>query len=325
MAAMPSVGRTKQLLAVAVAATFLGVTASSASAADVWMWACHGPGQDAPVDRYAESRGQRPSGDGRDQRQLQRRQRPEAGVLASRPGRVEPAPSCGSRRAQGVSVKQIRVMRRTNGFGGAEQAGNRQRYTLTFDGDVVEERALDSGPRDDLTAVQDFPPTPRPARSPFELTCADACPLPPAARSRVDIVGVAFLVSDANAPTGGAGGNSPVNKVMRMYPNVDDPVGVGLDRVEVTILKPRIGGAAQARARSSSRSGTARSSRPAMPRSTGRSTRSAACSRSRPPLPTTDPTLQGRSRRLPLPRGRRHLGPRRGNRRRAVPAPSDDL
>ena len=43
MAAMPSVGRIKQLSVVALAAAFLGVTASSASANDVWLWACHDP------------------------------------------------------------------------------------------------------------------------------------------------------------------------------------------------------------------------------------------------------------------------------------------
>ena len=44
MAAMPSVGRIKQLSVLGVAtAAVLGFSASSASADDVWLWACHGP------------------------------------------------------------------------------------------------------------------------------------------------------------------------------------------------------------------------------------------------------------------------------------------
>jgi len=47
---MPSIGRVKQLTVLGVAAAILGVTASSASAADneIWFWACHGP-DGAPV------------------------------------------------------------------------------------------------------------------------------------------------------------------------------------------------------------------------------------------------------------------------------------
>jgi len=46
---MPSVGRIKQISVIGIAAAVLGVTASSASAADVWVWACHGPnGQALP-------------------------------------------------------------------------------------------------------------------------------------------------------------------------------------------------------------------------------------------------------------------------------------
>jgi hypothetical protein len=40
---MPSVGRIKQLSVAALAAAFMGITASSASAAPVWLWACHDP------------------------------------------------------------------------------------------------------------------------------------------------------------------------------------------------------------------------------------------------------------------------------------------
>src|SRR5215207_5342701 len=49
VAAMPSIGRIKQVSVVGIAAALLGVTASSASAQDVWLWACHGPsGQALP-------------------------------------------------------------------------------------------------------------------------------------------------------------------------------------------------------------------------------------------------------------------------------------
>src|SRR4051812_32469700 len=49
-AVMPSKGRIRQLSVLGVAAAILGVTASSASAADnqIWFWACHGP-DGAPI------------------------------------------------------------------------------------------------------------------------------------------------------------------------------------------------------------------------------------------------------------------------------------
>ena len=41
---MPSVGRILRVsIAGVVAAASLGISASSASAGDVWLWACHGP------------------------------------------------------------------------------------------------------------------------------------------------------------------------------------------------------------------------------------------------------------------------------------------
>jgi hypothetical protein len=40
---MPSVGRIKKLSVLGIAAVSLGVSANSASAADVWVWNCHGP------------------------------------------------------------------------------------------------------------------------------------------------------------------------------------------------------------------------------------------------------------------------------------------
>ena len=44
MAEMPSVGRILRVsIAGVVAAASLGISASSASAGDVWLWACHGP------------------------------------------------------------------------------------------------------------------------------------------------------------------------------------------------------------------------------------------------------------------------------------------
>ena len=45
---MPSVGRVHTVVVLALTAALLGVTASRASAAaDVWLWACHGPGGEA--------------------------------------------------------------------------------------------------------------------------------------------------------------------------------------------------------------------------------------------------------------------------------------
>jgi hypothetical protein len=43
VAAMPSISRMKKLSVLGVAIATLGVSATSASADDVWLWACHGP------------------------------------------------------------------------------------------------------------------------------------------------------------------------------------------------------------------------------------------------------------------------------------------
>ena len=79
MAAMPSVGRIKQLsVAGVVAAAFLGVSPRARSAGDVWLWACHGPNgqaltEPAPGRPGQTRRGQRSAAAARVRRRGARR------------------------------------------------------------------------------------------------------------------------------------------------------------------------------------------------------------------------------------------------------------
>jgi hypothetical protein len=207
------------------------------------MWACHGPsGQSIATPNSAVTPTfPATAGNGEISAGCSDDSGPQLGFTAA-------DPAAGSRATVtfsppgGVSIKQIRVMRRTSGFGGAEQAGNRQHYTLSFDGVVREERSLDSGPRNDLTdeLVIDVP-QPTSGGVTFQLNCDQATQCPaPAAPVSVDIIGVAFLVSDTDSPSGGTGHNNPVDDAMIMSPTVTDH-GVGLGHAEVTIQAKRGG------------------------------------------------------------------------------------
>jgi len=117
---MPSVGRIKQLSVLGgsvVAALLLSVGTSSASAADVWLWACQGPDGGAVAtskfETFVSNGGQ--AGDTCGSARLS--------LANATPG----TPSSAEIRvgARGVVVKQVRVLRTTHGFGDAPSQATR--------------------------------------------------------------------------------------------------------------------------------------------------------------------------------------------------------
>src|SRR3954454_10921102 len=54
VAAMPSVGLKMKLSVLGVAFAALGVSTSTASASDVWLWACHGP-SGSPINSFGSN------------------------------------------------------------------------------------------------------------------------------------------------------------------------------------------------------------------------------------------------------------------------------
>ncbi len=153
---MPSVGRIKQLSVLGVAIAALGISASSASAAnDVWLWACHGPGgQDLGASSVRSGRG------------LQRRDgsptatRASGGasgglgdgghsaVLSQQAG-GQNQPVDGRSEAfmrldvpPDLTLAKVRLQRQTRGFSGAQQLGNKQSYEV-FAGATGTKRSLE--------------------------------------------------------------------------------------------------------------------------------------------------------------------------------------
>ena len=51
---MPSVGLKMKLSVLGVAFAALGVSTSTASASDVWLWACHGP-SGSPINSFGSN------------------------------------------------------------------------------------------------------------------------------------------------------------------------------------------------------------------------------------------------------------------------------
>jgi hypothetical protein len=251
VAAMPSVGRIKRVSVAGVVATALfGAAASNAAAGDVWMWTCHGPasaqGAREPITAapVVTTRGDGASskvnggcGSGPDAISLGK---PGPAASSSAELNLPDAPNTAGSGSppsilSGLNIKQIRVIRRTRGL---TPAPADQSYALTFDGQILE--TSDKLSADDATynVTGSGPLT-------FKVSCGSTCAEAPATVG-VDVVAVAFLVSDTEGPYGGGvGRNNPV------ISNTDpDPKGIGpglplrpaasdsgsaLDRAEVTI------------------------------------------------------------------------------------------
>jgi hypothetical protein len=232
---MPSFSQIKQLSVLGLAAAVLGVTASSASANDVRLWACHGPqGQaiDAGLDGDAQQDadlGTYGSGcssditDGGIRLQFSR-DTPRAPVSD---------PAQGSNafvtfRVFGAPITAVQVDRKTEGFGTANQAGS-----LFTDLDGVNTH-LETLTTDQSGTFTYTPVTPRDGSLTLTLRC-DVNPKCAGTTAHADISRVALTVSDTTKPGNFAvGSNSPVDKSMVLTPSASD-AGVGLDKAELRV------------------------------------------------------------------------------------------
>jgi hypothetical protein len=171
------------------AAAILGVSASSASASDVWLWACHGPNGQALTDIQLklESSGggsyaNLPAGG--------------CGTAGSEAGVRLTAPAAGSTATlevtvpEGVDANRVRIVRRANGLA----AGT---YTASYNGTPVADA--------DLAATAPEFPVSGNGPLTLKLSCTDTC------AGSLDVLGVAFQVTDDDAPFSlGVGRSNPV-------------------------------------------------------------------------------------------------------------------
>lgn len=222
MAVMPSAGRILRVsIAGAIAAASMGVAASSASAAPVWLWACHGPSGQAiatPVttgnlkDGRAEALNSGCAGDA------------STGAAGYKLSFANAAPSEGSSASfvinlpAGLNATAVKLNRATRGFDGTTGIS----YVATAGSTEIDSSAA---PKTGEIAV-----SPAANSVTLNLSCSSSC----AGSPEVDIVSVAVKVEDSTPPSGGVNWNSPVDKTMVVTPAFTD-AGVGLDRAEITI------------------------------------------------------------------------------------------
>jgi len=202
VAAMPSVGRIKQLSVVALAGAILGITANSAFAANpVYLWACHDPqghpltdlgsqvvsdngdavcaGEDPTFSTFADGlRTSLPAG------------------RQSSSWRFDVPPS--------LSLKEVTVVRKTSELG----AG--QRYELGTSNGVLESRAPGEAPFDGGKVFRPVAPaTDLGDWVRFGVTCdIGGCQQPAAGPAGADLTVVSLGVVDETLPNFAVGGTS---------------------------------------------------------------------------------------------------------------------
>jgi hypothetical protein len=204
-----------------VAAASLGISAASASAGDVWLWACHGPNGEAGTRTPFKQFDAPVLGGGC-----------EAPNAAASPAGFSlklaaGTPADGSKSslvvelpgALGLSdATAVKVNRTLRGFEGSTGVT----YRLSANNQTLE---TSDAPKTGALAIPDG------AKSvTLDLSCSSTC----ASNAQVEVVSVAFLVSDNTAPSGGVAWNTPVDHKMEITPTFSDN-GAGLDRAELTI------------------------------------------------------------------------------------------
>jgi hypothetical protein len=212
---MPSIGRIKQVSVVGIAAAVLGVTASSASAADVWVWACHGPSGQALPNLGSRST-----------------PNPQAGCSADGGGvadglQVRQTGAGGASRTFGVpfdtTLQEVRISRQTSLVAG-------QQYVLrSIDSPATEFERRD-GSQEPLSGEASFPASLGSTGGTLEaaVSCMAGGCTPPESGSGVDIGAVAMRLTDAVDPTGVVGGwRSPAAGTINLDVQASD-VGIGL-------------------------------------------------------------------------------------------------
>jgi len=210
VAEMPSVGRILRVsIAGVVAAASLGISAASASAGDVWLWACHGPnGQALTAAQITKETNASKLGEGCTTADTPSARagytlKPAAGTTSSL---VLTVPN-------GLSAKAVLVNRTLRGFDGAAGAS----YRVAADNQTLE--------TDVAPGTGALPVTTPDTSVTLDVSCSSTC----ASSPEVDVVSVAVLVSDTTAPSGGVSWNTPVDHTMQVTPAFTDS-GTGLDR-----------------------------------------------------------------------------------------------
>lgn len=214
-----------------VATAILGVSASSASAADVWMWECHGPSGQALTDKHT-AYGITNSGSytnlaagGCGTTSV------DAGVRLTAPG-ADSSASATVTLPDGLNVKRVKIVSRANGLDAAGAAT----YSATYGGNPVAAADLAAS---EFAVSGSAPLT-------LKLSCTAAC------TGSLDILGIAFLVSDTDAPFAtGVSRNNPVVTSRDIDPRTGElyvkevplvlsgkDTGTGLDRAVVSIFGP---------------------------------------------------------------------------------------
>ena len=230
MAAMPSVGLKLKLSVLGVAFAALGVSTSTASASDVWLWACHGPSGapinslgDDPFSAYAG--GCATAGGALD----------DGGarfVLTPANGKITGATGVGLTVPSSTKLTALRVQRRVTGV----PAG--MKYTVTAPSSAV---TLESSTGADVAAADKTfavnPGSTEGGQVAIGLDCpAAGCAAD--APAMLDISRVGMQVSetgDAQAPTFAVGGTrSPAAGTLSLDIHANDP-GVGLNWAEAGI------------------------------------------------------------------------------------------
>jgi hypothetical protein len=210
---MPSVGRIKQLSVLGLTAAAFAVPASSASAADVWLWACHGPGGNALSDLGTKTTPRATSGC-----------KTTGGGFADGV-KVFGTGSSDAVRQFGVPnntvLREVRIGRQTNLVEG-------QSYALSQGGNTLESRDAEDTPFNGAAtfpgAEQSLAPD---APLNFSVNCDGECTTP-AGGSGVSLQYIAMRVSDDTAPTGNVGGwTDPASGTLNLQVQASD-AGVGL-------------------------------------------------------------------------------------------------
>jgi hypothetical protein len=228
VAAMPSFGRIKQLSIVALAAGFLGVAASSASAANpIWLWACHDPNGGAVTDLGSAAVPH--NADKACAQEDQALTNYDDGMRTSLPAgrdasswRLDVPPS--------FALQEVRIHRRTT------ELGTGQRYELETSTGVLESRDPGQAP---FNGAVNFTPT-APATNlgswvRFGLTCAVGCSGPAAGTAGADAAAVGLKVLDESAPSFAVGGTrSPLTDAMSINVQATD-TGSGLRSAVATL------------------------------------------------------------------------------------------
>ena len=254
MAAMPSVSLIRKLTVLGVAIASFGVSASSASASDVWLWACHSPsGEALDVGAHTQFSSQFGGttaryGDGCANGAADGY---GGGGIGSSLSTAAPTVSGQSKAFSafavppGLQLAGVKLTRQTTGFNGATQPNNPITYSAKTSNSVLESTALTAAAPADVTGEATFS-TPTAASSGESVNvgveCATGnpnttCTSAPASVS-VYRVGMRVVETgandDANRPTfalGGtrspAGGARPEDKIMNLDVRANDG-GIGL-------------------------------------------------------------------------------------------------